>query len=126
LFSVCPEKTSTSKERSQYQEEPPFKVVRINGYDEVLTSAANLIVDGATYVTVIRLFPADTIHYRNGVQSIARGDQGKAKDRLEVLNSPIYVDWPINVYGLYHAFCHWQEFIAQRCDGFVLVAVGKV
>lgn len=59
-------------------EDLPFKVVRINSHDEVLARAANLIVGRAAYETAIRLFPRDTIQYRNGAQIIARSDGGKA------------------------------------------------
>jgi hypothetical protein len=57
-----------------YQEDLPFKVVRTNGHNEVLGRAANLIVGRAAYETAIRLFPQDTIQYRNGAQIIARSD----------------------------------------------------
>jgi hypothetical protein len=60
-----------------YQEELPFKVVRTNGHDEVLARAANLIVGRAAYETAIRMFPNDTIHYRNGAQIVARSDAAK-------------------------------------------------
>ena len=47
-------------------EDLPFKVVRTNGHDEVLARAANLHIGRAAYETAIRLFPKDTIQYRNG------------------------------------------------------------
>jgi hypothetical protein len=52
-----------------YGEELPFKVVRATT-DEVLAHAANMIVGRAAYETAVRLFPRDTIHYRNGAQII--------------------------------------------------------
>lgn len=60
-------------------EDLPFKVVRINSHDEVLARAANLILGRAAYETAIRLFPRDTIQYRNGAQIIARSDAGTAE-----------------------------------------------
>jgi hypothetical protein len=61
-------------------EDLPFKVVRTNGHDEVLARAVNLIVARAGYETAVRLFPKDTIQYRNGAQIIARSDQGRARN----------------------------------------------
>jgi hypothetical protein len=61
-------------------EDLPFKVVRINSHDEVLARAANLIVGRAAYETALRLFPKDTIQYRNGAQIIARSDRGEPRD----------------------------------------------
>jgi hypothetical protein len=58
-----------------YPEDLPFKVVRINGEDEVLARATNLLIGRAAYETAVRMFPKDTIHYRNGAQIIARSDQ---------------------------------------------------
>jgi hypothetical protein len=58
-----------------YPEDLPFKVVRINGEDEVLARATNLLLGRAAYETAVRMFPKDTIHYRNGAQIIARSDQ---------------------------------------------------
>jgi hypothetical protein len=55
-------------------EDLPFRVVRINGHDEVLAHAANLLLGRAAYETAIRLFPKDRIQYRNGAQIIARSD----------------------------------------------------
>jgi hypothetical protein len=60
-------------------EDLPFKVVRTNSHDEVLARAANLIVGRAAYETAVRLFPRDTIHYRNGAQIIARSDRDRAE-----------------------------------------------
>jgi hypothetical protein len=59
----------------QYDDELLFKVVRTNGYDEVLARAANLIIGRAAYETARRLFPHDRVDYRNGGQIIARSDQ---------------------------------------------------
>jgi hypothetical protein len=49
-----------------------FKVVRINGHDEVLARAANLLVSRAAYETAIRLLLGT--QSRNGAQIIARRD----------------------------------------------------
>jgi hypothetical protein len=57
-------------------EDLPFKVVRINGHDEVLARAANLLIGRAAYETAVRQFPGDAIQYRNGAQIIARSDAG--------------------------------------------------
>ncbi len=53
-------------------EDLPFRVIRVNSEDEVLARAANLIVGRAAYETARRLYPKDTIQYRNGAQIIAR------------------------------------------------------
>jgi hypothetical protein len=45
-------------------EDLPFKVVRINGHDEVIARANSMIVGRAAYETAIRLYPKDTIQYR--------------------------------------------------------------
>jgi hypothetical protein len=58
-------------------EDLPFKIVRINSHDEVLACAANLIVGRAAYETAVRMFPRDTIQYRNGARIIARSDRGE-------------------------------------------------
>jgi hypothetical protein len=58
-----------------YPEELPFKVVRINGHDEIIARAANLLIGRAAYETAIRMFPGDRIDYRNGAQIIARSDR---------------------------------------------------
>jgi hypothetical protein len=62
-------------------EDLPFKVVRTNSHDEVLARAVNLLVGRAAYETAVRLFPNDTIQFRNGAQIIARSDRGAAKAR---------------------------------------------
>jgi hypothetical protein len=59
-----------------YLEYLPFNVVRVQAHDEVQARADNLIAGRAAYETVVRLFPRDVIHYRNGAQIIARSDQG--------------------------------------------------
>jgi hypothetical protein len=58
-----------------YGDPLPFKVVRINGHDEVLARAANLIIGRAAYETARSLYPDDRIDYRNGARIIARSDQ---------------------------------------------------
>jgi hypothetical protein len=55
-------------------EDLPFKVVRINGHDEVIARAANLIVGRAAYETAIRLYPKDAIQYRDGARIIERSE----------------------------------------------------
>jgi hypothetical protein len=55
-----------------YPEELPF---RINGHDEIIARAANLLIGRAAYETAIRIFPGDRIDYRNGAQIIARSDR---------------------------------------------------
>jgi len=56
-------------------EDLPFRVIRVNSEDEVLARATNLIIGRAAYETARRLFPKDTIHYRDGARIIARNDQ---------------------------------------------------
>jgi hypothetical protein len=55
-------------------EDLPFRVIRVNSEDEVLARATNLIIGRAAYETARRLFPKDTIQYRNGAQVIARSE----------------------------------------------------
>jgi hypothetical protein len=57
-------------------EDLPFRVVRVNSEDEVLARATNLIIGRAAYETARRLFPRDTIQYRDGARIIARSDGG--------------------------------------------------
>ena len=60
-------------------EDLPFRVIRVNSEDEVLARATNLIIGRAAYETAVRLFPKDTIQYRNGAQVIARSEPGATK-----------------------------------------------
>ncbi len=53
-------------------EDPPFKVVRINSEDEMIARATNLIIGRAAYETAVRLYPKDSIQYRDGARIIAR------------------------------------------------------
>ncbi len=55
-------------------EDLPFRVIRVNSEDEILARATNLIIGRAAYETARRLFPKDTIQYRNGAQVIARSE----------------------------------------------------
>jgi hypothetical protein len=55
-------------------EDLPFRVVRVNSEDEVIARAANLIVGRAAYETAVRLYPKDTVQYRNGARIIARSE----------------------------------------------------
>jgi hypothetical protein len=58
-----------------HPEDLPFRVVRINSQDEVIARANNLIVGRAAYETARRLYPLDTIQYRDGARIIARSDR---------------------------------------------------
>jgi hypothetical protein len=58
-----------------HPEDLPFRVVRINSHDEVLARAANLIVGRAAYETAVRMYPEDTIQYRDGARIIAQSDR---------------------------------------------------
>jgi hypothetical protein len=49
-------------------EDLPFRVIRVNSEDEILARATNLIIGRAAYETAVRMFPKDTIHYRNSAQ----------------------------------------------------------
>jgi hypothetical protein len=55
-----------------YAEDCPFKVVRTNGSDEVLSRAANLLIGRAAFGTAKRLYPKDLIEYRRGAQVLQR------------------------------------------------------
>jgi len=56
-------------------EDLPFRVIRINSEDEILARATNLIIGRAAYETAVRLYPRDTIQYRDGARIIARSDR---------------------------------------------------
>ena len=56
-------------------EDLPFRVTRINSEDEILARATNLIIGRAAYETAVRLYPRDTIQYRDGARIIARSDR---------------------------------------------------
>jgi len=51
----------------------PFRVIR---EDEVIARANNLLVGRAAYETAVRLYPRDTIQYRDGARIIATSDKG--------------------------------------------------
>jgi hypothetical protein len=51
-------------------EDLPYRVIRVNSEDEILARATNLIIGRAAYETAVRMFPKDTIQYRNGAQVI--------------------------------------------------------
>ena len=55
-------------------EDCSFKVVRINGSDEVLACASNLLIGRAAFETAKRLFPRDQLEYRRGAQVLERTD----------------------------------------------------
>jgi hypothetical protein len=48
-----------------------FKVVRVNGHDEVVARARNLLIGRAAYETARRLYEHERVDYRNGAQIIA-------------------------------------------------------
>ena len=56
-------------------EDLPFKVVLTNSHDEILARAADMLVGRAAYETAIRLFPNDSIQYRNSARIIAPSDR---------------------------------------------------
>jgi hypothetical protein len=49
-------------------------VIRVNSEDEVIARANNLIVGRAAYETAVRLYPRDTIQYRDGARIIAKSE----------------------------------------------------
>jgi hypothetical protein len=58
-------------------EEFPFKVVRINGSDEVLARSVNLLIGRAAFETAKRLYPKDVLEYRRGGSLLrSHGSQG--------------------------------------------------
>ena len=57
-----------------YHEDCLFKVVRLNGGDEVLARATNLLIGRAAFETAKRMYPRDLIEYRRGVQVIDRSE----------------------------------------------------
>jgi hypothetical protein len=60
-----------------HREDLPFRVIRMNSGVEVIARANNLIVGRAAYETAVRLYPGDTIQYRDGARIIARSDRPK-------------------------------------------------
>ena len=56
-------------------EDLPFKVVRTNSHDEVIASAANLVLGRAAYETARRMYLRDRIDYRHGAKVIERSDE---------------------------------------------------
>ena len=60
-------------------EDLPFRVIRVNSEDEVIARANNLLVGRAAYETAVRLYPRDTIQYRDGARIIERSDEPKPK-----------------------------------------------
>jgi hypothetical protein len=49
----------------------------VNGHDEIVARAANLIVGRAAYETARWMFPNKRIDYRDGARIIARSDQSE-------------------------------------------------
>jgi hypothetical protein len=60
-------------------EDLPFRVIRVNSEDEILARATNLIIGRAAYETAVRLYPKDTIQYRDGARIIARTDEPRPR-----------------------------------------------
>jgi hypothetical protein len=60
-----------------------FKVVKVNGHDEVLARAVNLIIGRAAFETARRLYPAERVDYRHGARIIVRSDQMAAGTESE-------------------------------------------
>jgi hypothetical protein len=51
-----------------------FKVVRVNGHDEIVARACNLIIGRAAFETARRLYPNERVDYRDGARVIARSE----------------------------------------------------
>ena len=51
-------------------EDLPFRVIRVNGEDEVMARANNLLVGRAAYETAVGLYPRDLIQYRDWARII--------------------------------------------------------
>jgi hypothetical protein len=49
----------------------PFKVVRTNSHDEILSRSINMLIGRAAYETAVRLYPQDAIEYRHGTRVLA-------------------------------------------------------
>ncbi len=60
-------------------EDLPFRVIRVNSEDEILARATNLIIGRAAYETALRMYPRDTIQYRDGARIIDRSDRDEVK-----------------------------------------------
>jgi hypothetical protein len=58
-----------------------FKVVRTNGYDEVVARAANLLIGRAAYETARRLYEHERVDFRDGSRIIARSEPEMIKER---------------------------------------------
>jgi hypothetical protein len=54
-----------------------FKVVRVNGHDEIVARACNLIIGRAAFETARRLYPTERVDYRDGARIIARSEPEK-------------------------------------------------
>jgi hypothetical protein len=52
-------------------EDLPFRVIRVT----VVPSANNVLVGRAAYETAVRLYPRDTIQYRDGGRIISGSDR---------------------------------------------------
>ena len=59
-------------------EDLPLRVIRVNGEDEVIARANNLLVGRAAYETAVHLYPRDVIQYREGAGIIARSDRERS------------------------------------------------
>jgi hypothetical protein len=51
-----------------------FKVVRVNGHDEIVARACNLLIGRAAYETARRLYEGERVDYRDGARVIARSE----------------------------------------------------
>jgi len=58
-----------------HPENLPFRVIRVNSEDEVIARANNHLVGRAAYETAVRLYPRDTIQYRDEAKIIERSDR---------------------------------------------------
>jgi hypothetical protein len=58
----------------------PFKVVRDNGFDEVLARATNLLIGRAAYETAARMYPKDRILYCHGARIIEKSKEATSNE----------------------------------------------
>jgi hypothetical protein len=59
------------REASISDDDLRFKVVRVNGHDEVVARAVNLLIGRAAYETARRLYEGERVDYRDGARIIA-------------------------------------------------------
>jgi hypothetical protein len=53
----------------------PFKVVRSNGFDEILARATNLLIGRAAYETAARMYPRYIIQLRHGALVVEKSKE---------------------------------------------------